>query len=264
MKTQINEIKRMQQLAGILSESQLNELDASILSGIAKNLYLHLSKIKPNDPLDINGAPLKNVKGEPITYNKKVTMTYQNPELGKKGIAKDLGRVVQGNVITSSPEVTISYYASIIFVGDFVKKEEAEEALKFILNKYPNQLTGLRGEPKVVAHKMDYEWAKNYAPRYQFELRLKDDKEVAKAQSARPSNEPLEEAPSTPTDVAALGKAQTSASTVTSKAKAINSIQEFPGAFENWFKTLGFQPGKISKGAVRAEVEKILTKLGYK
>ena len=67
-----------------------------------------------------------------------------------------------------------------------------------------------------------------------------------------------------PADVKALGKAQTSASTVTSKAKAINSIQEFPGAFENWFKTLGFQPGKISKGAVRAEVEKVLTKLGYK
>jgi len=67
-----------------------------------------------------------------------------------------------------------------------------------------------------------------------------------------------------PADVKALGKAQTSASTVTSKAKAINSIQEFPGAFENWFKTLGFQPGKISKSAVRAEVEKILTKLGYK
>lgn len=67
-----------------------------------------------------------------------------------------------------------------------------------------------------------------------------------------------------PADVKALGKAQTSASAVTSKAKAINSIQEFPGAFENWFKTLGFEPGKISKSAVRSEVEKVLTKLGYK
>ena len=67
-----------------------------------------------------------------------------------------------------------------------------------------------------------------------------------------------------PADVKALGKAQTSASTVTSKAKAINSIQEFPGTFENWFKTLGFQPGKISKNAVRSEVEKVLIKLGYK
>jgi len=68
----------------------------------------------------------------------------------------------------------------------------------------------------------------------------------------------------TPSDVKALDKAQSTATTVSSKAKAINSIQEFPGAFENWFKSLGFEPGKISKGAVRSEVEKVLTKLGYK
>jgi len=67
-----------------------------------------------------------------------------------------------------------------------------------------------------------------------------------------------------PSDVKALDKAQATSTTVVSRAKAINSIQEFPGAFENWFKTLGFQPGKISKSAVRTEVEKILTKLGYK
>jgi hypothetical protein len=42
------------------------------------------------------------------------------------------------------------------------------------------------------------------------------------------------------------------------------SINEFPGAFENWFKTLGFQPGKVSKTAVRSAVEKVLTNLGYK
>ncbi len=73
-----------------------------------------------------------------------------------------------------------------------------------------------------------------------------------------------QEAPNTPSDVKALGAAQQSATTVSSKAKAINSIQEFPGAFENWFKTLGFEPGKISKGQIRAEVEKVLTNLGYK
>lgn len=67
-----------------------------------------------------------------------------------------------------------------------------------------------------------------------------------------------------PSDVKALDKAQSTATTVSSKAKAINSIQEFPGAFENWFKSLGFEPGKISKGAVRSEVEKVLTQLGYK
>ncbi len=74
----------------------------------------------------------------------------------------------------------------------------------------------------------------------------------------------LQELAGIPSDVAALSKAQSSASTVQNKAKTINNIQEFPGAFENWFKTLGFQPGKVSKSAVRAEVEKVLTKLGYK
>ena len=74
----------------------------------------------------------------------------------------------------------------------------------------------------------------------------------------------LQELANIPSDVAALGKAQATATTVASKSKAINSIQEFPGAFEVWFKTLGFQPGKISKSAVRSEVEKVLTKLGYK
>ena len=67
-----------------------------------------------------------------------------------------------------------------------------------------------------------------------------------------------------PADVKALGKAQAASTAVASRAKAINSIQEFPGAFENWFKTLGFQPGKVSKGAVRSAVEKVLTNLGYK
>ena len=67
-----------------------------------------------------------------------------------------------------------------------------------------------------------------------------------------------------PADVKALAGAQKQATGVQNKAKAINSIQEFPGAFEAWFTTLGFQPGKISKSAVRNEIEKILTKLGYK
>lgn len=73
-----------------------------------------------------------------------------------------------------------------------------------------------------------------------------------------------EDATSAPADVTALGKAQSTATTVSNKAKAINNINEFPGAFENWFKTLGFQPGKVSKSAVRSAVEKVLTNLGYK
>jgi len=76
----------------------------------------------------------------------------------------------------------------------------------------------------------------------------------------------LQELANIPSDVAALGKAQQSSTTVTSKAKNINSIQEFPGAFETWFKTLGFQPGKAgaNKATIRNAVEKVLTNLGYK
>jgi polyisoprenoid-binding protein YceI len=67
-----------------------------------------------------------------------------------------------------------------------------------------------------------------------------------------------------PADVANLSKAQSSASTVLSKAKTINTPQEFSGAFENWFQTLGFEPGKLTKGTVRTLVDQVLTKLGYK
>lgn len=73
----------------------------------------------------------------------------------------------------------------------------------------------------------------------------------------------IKEAINTPSDVAALGRAQATATTVTSKSKNINSTQEFSGAFEVWFQTLGFEPGKINKSTVRSEVEKVLTKLGY-
>ena len=67
-----------------------------------------------------------------------------------------------------------------------------------------------------------------------------------------------------PPDVKSLDKAQQTSSTFLSKAKNINTIQEFSGAFKNQFETLGFQPGKISKTAIKIEVDKILTTLGYK
>ena len=76
--------------------------------------------------------------------------------------------------------------------------------------------------------------------------------------------EVVEEATNIPSDVAALSKAQSTATTVGNKAKNINSIQEFPGAFEAWFQSLGFQPGKVNKSAIRSQVDQVLTKLGYK
>ena len=74
----------------------------------------------------------------------------------------------------------------------------------------------------------------------------------------------IKELANIPSDVKNLGVAQTKATTVQNKAKMINNITEFPGAFENWFNTLGFEPGKVSKSAIRSAVEKSLTNLGYK
>lgn len=72
------------------------------------------------------------------------------------------------------------------------------------------------------------------------------------------------EAPAVPTDVTNLAKAQGAATGVALRAKNINNPQEFSGAFKAWFETLGYEPGKIGKGVVRASVDKVLTDLGYK
>jgi hypothetical protein len=68
----------------------------------------------------------------------------------------------------------------------------------------------------------------------------------------------------TPGDVAALSKVQQSASAIQSRSKNINNINEFPGAFEEWMKTLGLEPGKASRGSIEAQIRKVLTALGYK
>ena len=67
-----------------------------------------------------------------------------------------------------------------------------------------------------------------------------------------------------PGDVKNLAKAQSAATAVQSRAKLINTPLEFAGAFEEWMKTLGLQPGKVAKGTLRTAVDKSLTKLGYK
>lgn len=138
--------------------------------------------MKPNNPVDVNGAPLKNVKGDVITHNKKVDMTYQNASVGmdklaNQGKANQLGRNPQNN-----PEISISYMINMIQALGFVKKEEAEAALEEMLKKYPKELTG-----EVRTDKMDYNWAKHYAPTYAIIIKMKGDKELAKAQSAKPT-----------------------------------------------------------------------------
>ena len=160
------------------------EVDTSLLSGIAKNLYLYLKDMKPNNPLDINGEPLKNVKGEIIKSNPKVKMFYQNSSVGMnklamQGKAKGLEKNIQGN--ENNAEISLNYNIDMINALGFVKKEEAEATLKEMLNKYPKEITG-----EVKTNKMDYDWAKDYAPRYSIIITMKSDKELARTQSAKP------------------------------------------------------------------------------
>jgi hypothetical protein len=159
------------------------EVDTSLLSGIAKNLYLYLKDMKPNNPLDINGEPLKNVKGEIIKSNPKVKMLYQNSSVGMnklamQGKAKGLEKNIQDN--QNNAEISLNYSIDMINALGFVKKEEAEATLKEILKKYSKEITG-----EVRINKMDYDWAKDYAPRYSIIITMKSDKELAKGQNAK-------------------------------------------------------------------------------
>jgi len=82
--------------------------------------------------------------------------------------------------------------------------------------------------------------------------------------ASTPTTPGAKNTPTTPGDVKALSKAQQSATTVQSRSKNINNINEFPGAFEEWMKTLGLVPGKATRGSIETQVRKTLTKLGYK
>ena len=93
---------------------------------------------------------------------------------------------------------------------------------------------------------------------------LKEATPLPTAAPAATSATPQSPAANQPADVKNLAKAQQSATSVSNKAKEINTTGEFAGAFENWFNTLGYQPGKVSKAAVRNQVDQVLTKLGYK
>jgi len=224
----INEIKRMQQLAGVISESQLNELDVSIVSSLAKNIYLDLKK-----------------------QGKKVGLEFQNQSLGDKGKAVSVGDTKDADALT------VWYSVEYINVVGFNSEAEAEELVKkYSSNEIEGKVGSAPGSKRFVAmfNLKQEKQRSNYNPN------------TYKYNRAQNSNDRkrVQELANIPSDVAALGKTQAAATTVTNKAKTINNINEFPGAFENWFKTLGFQPGKVSKTAVRSAVEKVLTNLGYK
>ncbi len=90
-----------------------------------------------------------------------------------QGRAKDFGNI-------NGSEIKLHYSMDMIHAFGFVKKEEAESTLEEMLKKYPKEIKG-----EVKTNKMDYDWAKNYAPTYSIVITLKSDKELAKAQSEK-------------------------------------------------------------------------------
>jgi hypothetical protein len=183
----LKHMKLFQQFLNESVETMLNEGDTSLISGIAKNLYLYLKKMKPNNRLDKDGSTIKNVKGEDITNDHKVAMTHQNTSVGMdkmamQGKAKELGGSGQKS------EVSLHYSLDQIYALGFVKEEEAQMALDEILKKYSNQVTGA-----IKTETMDYDWAKHYAPTYSILIRMKDDKTVARTQSVKPQAQQVSE-----------------------------------------------------------------------
>jgi hypothetical protein len=224
-------MNRLQQLAGILIESQtteLNELDVSIVSSLAKNIYSDLKK-----------------------QGKKVGLEFQNQSLADKGKAISVGDTKEAGALM------VWYSVEWINVVGFDSEAEAEELVKkYSSNEIEGKVGSVPGSKGFIAMfnlKQEKQRSKYNTSTYKYD----------RAQNSN-DRKRVQEIASIPSDVKNLGTAQTKATTVANKAKMINNIQEFPGAFENWFGTLGLEPGKISKSAIRSAVEKSLTNLGYK
>ena len=92
-------------------------------------------------------------------------------KLAMQGNAKELGNNAQ-----DSAEISLNYSMDMIYALGFVNKEEAESVLQEILKKYPNQIKG-----KVSENKIEYDWAKNYAPKYSITITMKSDEELGQA-----------------------------------------------------------------------------------
>lgn len=290
----INEAKRMQHLAGILNENQLNELSPELLQRAGEKAKeqgrtLQANKFSQAAQQQVYKAAqiAKDAKLEPVKpFQGKILNLYYDVKTDK-GILQAVeipfkiaqiqedtsGALIIGLYGDNKYGVSSSPY--FYFIPD--KDHYAMSNNFSVADKYQ-----IRGMDQAGAQLM-WKLAKAFKP----DTQVTPNTLIAGAptpiagkafQPTKPQAESLdidsvvnealksikEVTPNAPADVAALGKAQSTASTVASKAKAINSINEFPGAFENWFKTLGFQPGKVSKSAVRSAVEKVLTNLGYK
>ncbi len=116
-------------------------------------------------------------------------------------------------------------------------------------------------QAKIVNAKANLSAARQYLD---YEVNKPEQQQVNIAAIALQEADVTTNTPTTPGDVKALSKAQQSSTTIQSRSKNINNINEFPGAFEEWMKTLGLVPGKATRGSIETQVRKILTKLGYK
>lgn len=81
---------------------------------------------------------------------------------------------------------------------------------------------------------------------------------AATAPAAKPQNQP--------SDVANLNKRTTNATAVQKAASRINTVNEFSGAFKNWFSSLGYKPDNnaISIGKTVSLIRAAMTEMGYK
>ena len=230
MKTQINEIKRMQQLAGLIVESKLDEAvdTLNIQTGTSEEGNKQITLSVLGGGWNENEVTLSTEEAKALVELAKEFAGNRNSSLSKGVNTAD----------KNSTQSTISIQPN---------------GLSLIIGRQEGST--YRGYDKPVEAEAGYLKAQQSIV-YQIVDELGKNLNEEAPAPQKPSN--------VPSDVAALNRAQSSATTVASKSKNINSIQEFPGAFEAWFKTLGFEPGKISKSTVRSEVEKVLTKLGYK
>jgi hypothetical protein len=76
MKTQINEIKRMQLLAGVINESQLNE-DVLELKSVAKKIFSILKKYNLKPTYNLDGKQFTS-KAPQTGYGAEIALTKDN------------------------------------------------------------------------------------------------------------------------------------------------------------------------------------------
>jgi hypothetical protein len=240
MKKQLNEVKRMQLLAGLITESQLSEVSQLMpasqvmpkVDEIAKKLNIFL--VPEMISRSAFTAKVDSLKGDFSSIGDKEAIIAA---IGDSNTFDGLLCYSKSDDITNPKD-------SFKLIQNFYEVLKKEFPSINFKDYYSNRKTyDVKGE-KVVVGSADIT---NFTQ-----------DTVAKTTIEEDITKPV------PSDVKALSNVQKTATAVSNKAKAINSIQEFPGAFENWFQTLGFQPGKISKSILRAEVEKVLVKLGYK